>query len=233
MIRKKTLSHTCGVPAPFAKGAKRRGQAPARHPAAAGIRTARRGRSEGGAISFGRPGPSGPEGGPAIHLISGAGSSPKTPSSASPVKRGSGGKAPVGPCPPGPTPGGALVPLPPRAKGPAARRRRKPSLPLPPRYARHLPHRGRLRRPTGPPHPTEGRRGQRPLRKLSGPPVGPSKGRPLPSQIPPFVIRAAARVPSTQYKNRPGVGRFHTFFGNYSTNLSHFKKAPLSWTQYR
>ena len=29
MIRKKTLSHTCGVPAPFAKGAKRRGQAPA------------------------------------------------------------------------------------------------------------------------------------------------------------------------------------------------------------
>ena len=32
MIRKKTLRHTCGVPAPFAKGAKRRGQAPHRGP---------------------------------------------------------------------------------------------------------------------------------------------------------------------------------------------------------
>ena len=51
--------------------------------------------------------------------------------------------------------------------------------PLPPRYARHLPHRGRLRRCAG------------------SPPTSP--------------------LPNT--KNRPGVGRFHTFFGNYGVFL--------------
>ena len=136
----------------------------------------------------------------------------------------------MGPCPPGPTPGGALVPLPPGAKGPAARRRRKPSLPLPPRYARHLPHRGRLRRPTGPPHPTEGRRGQRPLRKPSSPPVGPAKSRPCLHKCLLLEFAPPPKSPLPNAKNRPGVGRFHTFFGNYSTNLSLFKKAPLSWT---
>ena len=41
-----------------------------------------------------------------------------------------------------------------------------------------LSRKGALRRRAGPPRPPEGRRGQRPLRKPSGPPVGPAKSRP-------------------------------------------------------
>ena len=188
----------------------------------------------------------------------------------------------MGPCPPGPTPGGVLVPLPPRATGPAARRRRNPlSLrlavlwrrragssrptwlppsggphasplapplgelsaegggspppPLPPHYARHLnrilraaptgrldairacghsPRGGgfALGRRAGSSRPTEGRRGQRPLRKPSGPPVGPSKGRLIPLQMPPFGIRAATDVPSTQHKKPPRSGTVSYIF---------------------
>ena len=88
-----------------------------------------------------------------------------------------------------------------------------------------LSRKGALGRRAESSRPTADRWGQRPLHKPSGPTqaLRPSRRAgqkpPLPSQMPPLGIRAAARVPSTQHKNRPGVGRFHTFFGNYRTIL--------------